>query len=60
MNTPKSREIGERRRHLMAYYKIALGMTIKECAGIMGIGEKLADWYWVMVKKRIRSAQHKN
>lgn len=58
MNTPESREIGELRRQLMAYYKISLGMTIKECAGIIGIGEKSADYYWRMVKERIRSAQH--
>lgn len=49
---------GEQRRQLMAYYKIALGMTIKECAFVMGITFKNADFYWRMVKERIRSAQH--
>lgn len=48
---------GEDRRFRVAYLKISLGLTIKEIAGRLSIGESLADHYWASAKRKIRGAR---
>ncbi|HUD75999.1 MAG TPA: hypothetical protein VMQ76_13085 [Terracidiphilus sp.] len=46
----------ENKMFKVAYLKINLGLTLKEVAGRLGIGEKLADYFWQKAKKKIRAS----
>ena len=44
-------------RFRVAYLKIMFGLTIKEIAQRLNIGEKLADYYWHTAKRKIRTGR---
>lgn len=53
----QDRERGQKRREQVAYCKIALGMTLGECALRLGMNAHTVDFYWHKVKQQIRSAR---
>ena len=47
----------EHLREQIALLKICDGLTIKACAGRLGIKEKTADYHWQQIKKIIRGSR---
>lgn len=44
------------RRERIAYYRICLGLTLKECAARLNIHEKTAWYHWSKVVEKIRQS----
>lgn len=47
-------ERGDRARERIAYLRIAKGLTIKECADILDMNIKTAEYHWDCAKRIIQ------